>query len=1146
MQKNVGFVKENKRKKVKRYGKEQYFGKKLMSVFLVFSLILGLFSVPMLENMRIADTVKAAEADQKEGSGDVVLRNPRIEEYQFKENRNVMTWDCIYFGSYPQAEVVPAGEYEAIEREYLQEGDIIVDDELYLSLQNAAGWDENGDLTLDGEKYRRIKKEEVMSVKYTSPDYYHWNDSETYHYFKYEPIKWRIINTDGEKAILLADKVLDGKQYNITGYSVVWEQSTIRSFLNGYDSTENQKNEDYSLKRNFLGTAFDNKDLEVLENIDATGFNLSLDGISNITEENGYLDKIFLLSEEEMEFKSIKDNAGKSSSSTYAKSMGIEFCESSSWWLRTINYDGSMARLVDKNGRTTYSITNDNLGVRPGVVINLKYANVYSNAGIVREDGSTDVGVSTTLENPRVNQYKYIEDGNRQKMTWDCIYFGSYPQSEVVPSGEYSSISYIYLEEEDIIKDDNLYESLKNATDWDAREELILNGEKYRRIRKGNVTGDRNCYKWIDSETYHYFKYEPIKWRILNINGDKALILSDKVLDDQKYHVFESNVTWERSSIRSFLNSYGSEENVSHSDYSKETGTWSFLATAFNKDDISAIEDTTVIQSNSLFNNSQLARGNDTVDKVFLLSDFEVNPFENDQSYFLNNTDYVDSIMSRSSTYAKAMGTYPDDMKRCRWWLRSPGKDSSELSEYTKCAMIVDPKMGWVDTISVNVNLCGVRPAAVINLNNINVYNYAGVVHSDFSTEQGKEVGGKEEHIHDYGVNWMTDESSHWKECECGEKEEESLHIFEWITDKVATVNETGVKHEECSVCGYRRNENTVIEKIPTEHIHSYNSAWKVNQSSHWKECSCGEKAEKADHVFAWVIDKAATINETGVKHEECSICGYKRNENTVIDIIPSEEMKEYSITASTSEGGSIIPSGNIKVKEKESQNFVISISEGYEIKDIFVDGKSIGAVSSYIFQNVTENHEIKVQFSKKIAESVPTKSEVKEVTGLELFEKSKKLVIGEKYILTAKPSPTDADNQAVVYRSSNIKIATVTQNGTITVKGTGTTVITVTSVSNPKVSASCIITVPNPTIKISGKSKIKRGKSVTLTAKVKNFKGTVKWSLDKKSKKFAKLSKSSGSKVKVAVKKSAKKKSTITVTAKAGSVKKKKKIKIS
>lgn len=45
----------------------------------------------------------------------------------------------------------------------------------------------------------------------------------------------------------------------------------------------------------------------------------------------------------------------------------------------------------------------------------------------------------------------------------------------------------------------------------------------------------------------------------------------------------------------------------------------------------------------------------------------------------------------------------------------------------------------------------------------------------------------------------------------------------------------------------------------------------------------CGDKADTAAHSFQWVIDKAATKEATGSRHEECTVCGAKRSENTVI-----------------------------------------------------------------------------------------------------------------------------------------------------------------------------------------------------------------------------------------------------------------------
>ena len=81
----------------------------------------------------------------------------------------------------------------------------------------------------------------------------------------------------------------------------------------------------------------------------------------------------------------------------------------------------------------------------------------------------------------------------------------------------------------------------------------------------------------------------------------------------------------------------------------------------------------------------------------------------------------------------------------------------------------------------------------------------------------------------------------------------------------------------------------TELTMIPMadSHTHSYGTAWKSDDTNHWHECQCGDKADTAAHSFRWVIDKEATATEKGSKHEECTVCGYKRSENTVIGKLP-------------------------------------------------------------------------------------------------------------------------------------------------------------------------------------------------------------------------------------------------------------------
>lgn len=86
----------------------------------------------------------------------------------------------------------------------------------------------------------------------------------------------------------------------------------------------------------------------------------------------------------------------------------------------------------------------------------------------------------------------------------------------------------------------------------------------------------------------------------------------------------------------------------------------------------------------------------------------------------------------------------------------------------------------------------------------------------------------------------------------------------------------------------------------PPAHTHSYAADWKHDDANHWHACDCGDKAGTAAHSFQWVIDKAATKEATGIKHEECTVCGAKRSENTAIDKLP-----DSGSTGSTGSGDS-------------------------------------------------------------------------------------------------------------------------------------------------------------------------------------------------------------------------------------------------
>ena len=78
-----------------------------------------------------------------------------------------------------------------------------------------------------------------------------------------------------------------------------------------------------------------------------------------------------------------------------------------------------------------------------------------------------------------------------------------------------------------------------------------------------------------------------------------------------------------------------------------------------------------------------------------------------------------------------------------------------------------------------------------------------------------------------------------------------------------------------------------------------------------------------------------------------------------------SSTVSSYTIKASAGNGGIISPSGNVSVKRGNDQTFSINPINGYRISDVIVDGKSVGAVSTYTFDSVKANHTIQVKFVK-------------------------------------------------------------------------------------------------------------------------------------------------------------------------------------
>ena len=124
------------------------------------------------------------------------------------------------------------------------------------------------------------------------------------------------------------------------------------------------------------------------------------------------------------------------------------------------------------------------------------------------------------------------------------------------------------------------------------------------------------------------------------------------------------------------------------------------------------------------------------------------------------------------------------------------------------------------------------------------------------------------------GDGWSSDETNHWyNRNDSNEIAYTAEHIFKWIVDKEATAAQNGSKHEECTLCHYKK----AAVEIPALG-HDYKEEWSSDETNHWHDCNdCDGRADKAEHIFKWIVDKEATAAQNGSKHEECTVCHYKK-----------------------------------------------------------------------------------------------------------------------------------------------------------------------------------------------------------------------------------------------------------------------------
>ena len=229
---------------------------------------------------------------------------------------------------------------------------------------------------------------------------------------------------------------------------------------------------------------------------------------------------------------------------------------------------------------------------------------------------------------------------------WSYIYFGNYPQTEV--------------------KDEALTKDIIDA-EYDTDGDASVDGLRYRRISKSDTNSDA----YFGDSQYRYFKWEPIKWRVMNNDGSELFIMADMGLDCKDYNEKYVSITWEDCTLREWMNK-------------------KFYMTAFDSNERDAIITKDVVnEDNPLYGTEG---GNDTKDNIYLLS---IGEATNPEYGFCE--DYSIHSVSRRlqpSDYASAMGSMAENEGNIHWWLRKLGNNKlniENIAEYEAFnAMYID------------------------------------------------------------------------------------------------------------------------------------------------------------------------------------------------------------------------------------------------------------------------------------------------------------------------------------------------------------------------------------------------------------------------------------------------------------------------
>lgn len=310
---------------------------------------------------------------------------------------------------------------------------------------------------------------------------------------------------------------------------------------------------------------------------------------------------------------------------------------------------------------------------------------------------------------------------------------------------------------------------------------------------------------------------------------------------------------------------------------------------------------------------------------------------------------------------------------------------------------------------------------------------------------------GEHEHVWDTGVvtkqpGCLENGVKTYTCIYCDETKTEAIpatgkHVMEIVVDRVATCGTEGSQHMECSIC-------------------------------HTKEAAVTIPANGNHRFGDYVIVAQPTALADGIKARTCNVCGQKES----ISVSRLKGTMNLTKNALTLKGKSTIQLSGMVTGMANGDYITSYVSDNIKVATVDVNGvvtvKTAGKANIRITLASGVSDEVKITVQQAATTKLKVSSTVK-------------LSAGQKKKLAVTVTPKYATD-VVTYTSANKKIATVSSDGTITAKKAGKTKITVKS-GKKKATITVTVTKKAPTgiQGIQAKATLKKGKTLTLKAKL-------------------------------------------------------------